>query len=254
MASTTVGVSPVARQSFEHGLSATVGAPPVFTVQLTWAPYPGADSYRVLRSRLIYITKEDPGSRGDTTYAVTITPPAYGATHYAAAVLPNNPFFFQVIAYRAGQALDTTVVVPVNTGQVSAVDSGPPVHGVTRLPRLNGTCVLSPSFVRLSWLPLPNVSYYRVWVSGLVDTIVTATALDRNFASTPPVGYRGLSAAVVPAYAIAGYPAWYHTMELRGLTWLVSFSNGSCSGRFEYLGDKILLTSNLLNGWSVVPR
>src|SRR5882672_46405 len=54
MASTTVGVSPVARQSFEHGLSATVGAPPVFTVQLTWAPYPGADSYRVLRSRLIY--------------------------------------------------------------------------------------------------------------------------------------------------------------------------------------------------------
>ncbi|HEY2805863.1 MAG TPA: hypothetical protein VGI92_08395 [Gemmatimonadales bacterium] len=195
------------RQAFERGLTAApVGH---FAVALTWRAYPGADSYRVLRSGW---HDYSPGRRQPVVVA------SGGAIHYNGPALPGYDFFFRIVAMRGAEPLDTTTVADVNTG----------ADGFTIVPAWNPTCTLGPSHVHLSWQPIVDVSHINVsLILGIqrFDTTITSSSYDFDRAA-PLVNNQGL-VYVSPIYSIFDFPAAGETTAITGTSWVVDFYDGA---------------------------
>jgi hypothetical protein len=208
-------VTPAQRHAFEASLSAApiVGNGPVTSQPLSWAAFPGAASYHILRAPSFSV----PG--------VTLVPNEAG-THYVAHVVPGALLFFRVVALGSrGAILDTTSAVQVQIPWLRVDPLDKSTHDLSYT--LTGlVCnVTTPSTIQLSWPKPPNADDYSVKIvtskaamsatSGAITTPVQTNISALSFTQSGlPAGT--WTATVTGNYALADYPVAGQTLRVVG--------------------------------------
>lgn len=188
-----ISVVPIAeRTAFESGLTMGPLQMPLIRESLAWRTYPGAASYRILRSQ------------SATTAPVAVA--TIQGAQYTAHILPSNSFVFRVVALAAnGQGLDTTKSVSFTTTAGAAF---------TQLP---ATCATNNGTFTLGWNAIVNADDYSVVIvvpgtrgphggvsqpAYLANTNVTTTSFSATATSQARTYNVGLSAN----YTLHDYP------------------------------------------------